>query len=122
MPSPLLQGDNSHGQLGDGTIVDHSIPARVGTLGQYVFTEIAAGNLHTCALLKDVTGNARCWGAFKAMLDQLVLPTGAVIFIEVSAHDQGGLTHPCILFCSQAPTSTGSWATAPGRSATHPLL
>lgn len=58
-------GDNAHGQLGDGTTSPHAAPAPVvagdgdpAPLSGVV--DIAAGDLHTCALLDDTT--VRCWG------------------------------------------------------------
>ncbi len=57
----LCFGDNSHGQLGDGTFISRAAPAPValGTTGVRA-TAITAGSDHTCAL--DVTGQAWCWG------------------------------------------------------------
>ena len=50
-------GANEHGQLGDGTTVDRSIPADVALPAPA--TAIAAGYVHTCA----VAGSAvYCWG------------------------------------------------------------
>jgi alpha-tubulin suppressor-like RCC1 family protein len=52
-------GDNSSGQLGDGTTTDRLLPVRVrgGTLR---FRRVTAGSLHTCAETRD--GKAYCWG------------------------------------------------------------
>jgi alpha-tubulin suppressor-like RCC1 family protein len=55
----LCWGDNSRGQLGDGTTTDRLLPAAVANLVNAV--AIAAGDFHTCALLAD--GAALCWGA-----------------------------------------------------------
>jgi cysteine-rich repeat protein len=57
-------GSNGYGQLGYGhtiTIGDNELPVTAGDVdvGGYVI-QIAAGDLHTCALLD--TGNVRCWG------------------------------------------------------------
>jgi alpha-tubulin suppressor-like RCC1 family protein len=52
-------GDNSRGQLGDGTMNDRDLPARVPGLGPAV--AIDAGDHHTCALLRG--GDVACWGA-----------------------------------------------------------
>ncbi len=52
-------GDNSHGQLGDGTTSRRLTPVTVSGLGNGV-QAIAAGNSHTCAL--TTTGAVLCWG------------------------------------------------------------
>lgn len=51
-------GDNSHGELGNGTTTNSSTPVPVS--GGLHFTSIAAGGWHTCAITdgKDVY----CWG------------------------------------------------------------
>ena len=52
-------GDNSRGQLGDGTTTDRSTPGEVVGLGSGV-RSITAGGSHACAL--TVAGAVRCWG------------------------------------------------------------
>jgi alpha-tubulin suppressor-like RCC1 family protein len=51
-------GDNSEGQLGDGTEDSESTPVAVGS-GQ-TWTMVAAGISHTCALATG--GSLWCWG------------------------------------------------------------
>lgn len=51
-------GDNSSGQLGDGTFDDRARPAPVS--GGLRFTSISAGLAHVCAL--TASGQAWCWG------------------------------------------------------------
>lgn len=52
-------GDNSEGQLGDGTRSNRSTPAPVIELTTLI-TAIAAGGGHSCAL--DNAGSVWCWG------------------------------------------------------------
>lgn len=52
-------GDNSKGQLGDGSQVDRSVPTPVSGLPGAI-AHLGAGALYTCAL--TATGAAWCWG------------------------------------------------------------
>jgi alpha-tubulin suppressor-like RCC1 family protein len=52
-------GRNTFGQLGDGTMMDRSLPVDVAGLASSV-TAIAAGGEHTCALVGN--GRPKCWG------------------------------------------------------------
>ena len=52
-------GSNSQGQLGDGSVVDSSIPLDID-LGSDVPITISAGSYHTCVVL--ATANLKCWG------------------------------------------------------------
>jgi alpha-tubulin suppressor-like RCC1 family protein len=51
-------GNNSYGQLGNGTTAVSALPVAVSSLSDAV--GISAGLLHTCALLAD--GTVECWG------------------------------------------------------------
>ncbi len=51
-------GFNIVGQLGDGSVVDHFLPAPVPAIGNAI--AVATGGNHSCALLGD--GSVRCWG------------------------------------------------------------
>lgn len=52
-------GENGDGQLGNGTVIDTHIPARV--ISDIRFRSISAGGRHTCAL--DTNSAVHCWGA-----------------------------------------------------------
>jgi alpha-tubulin suppressor-like RCC1 family protein len=52
-------GDNSAGQLGDGTMTDKTVPGQVSGMISGVAT-ISGGNSHTCAVFAD--SSAKCWG------------------------------------------------------------
>jgi alpha-tubulin suppressor-like RCC1 family protein len=51
-------GDNSFGQLGDGTTTRRLVPVAVA--GGLTFKALSAGFYHTCGIL--TTGQAYCWG------------------------------------------------------------
>src|SRR5207244_2374310 len=53
-------GSNKLGQLGDGTITDRATPVAVTAQSGVTFTQISAGDRHTCARASD--GNIYCWG------------------------------------------------------------
>ncbi|HVT06896.1 MAG TPA: hypothetical protein VHO67_05545 [Polyangia bacterium] len=53
-------GNNTSGQLGNGTTADSSTPVQVTALGTNV-AEASAGDLFACARLTD--GSAACWGS-----------------------------------------------------------
>jgi alpha-tubulin suppressor-like RCC1 family protein len=87
-------GDNTYGQLGDGTLASRAAAGQVPSLSGVV--ALSAGDVHTCALLTDQT--VQCWGnndygqlgSFNYSLSPLPVDalTGAV---EVAA----GARHTC---------------------------
>ena len=54
-------GDNTYGQLGDGSTEERPAPVPVAGLSTGV-AAIAAGGFHTCALM-EATGGVKCWGS-----------------------------------------------------------
>jgi hypothetical protein len=59
----MCWGDNSRGQLGDGTTTSRATPALVTGMASGV-AKVAAGAWHTCAILSG--GALQCWGANEA--------------------------------------------------------
>lgn len=53
-------GDNSYGQLGDGTTSERNAPVAVLGLSGQIVVEAGGGEGHSCARLAD--GSLRCWG------------------------------------------------------------
>jgi alpha-tubulin suppressor-like RCC1 family protein len=52
-------GENTHGQLGDGSKIDSTLPV-VAILPDVTVLQVAAGSGHTCAL--TLAGSVLCWG------------------------------------------------------------
>ena len=78
-------GDNSAGQLGNGTNLNSNVPVPVTELGGRV-TAIAAGDYFTLALMAD--GNVKAWGS--NIYGQLGNGTYNNSSVPVSIHDPGG--------------------------------
>jgi len=53
-------GDNTYGQVGDGTRVQRTVPTPVNQPGGLAFTSLDAGTYRTCGL--TAAGRAYCWG------------------------------------------------------------
>jgi len=105
-------GENSSGQLGDGTVISRLTPVDVSGLSSGV-SAISAGGDHTCALTS--TGAVYCWGnnfygqvGNSSNLNRLVpvVVSGPLVVAAVSAgggHDLGGHTgggHNCLVTTS----------------------
>ena len=94
-------GSNEDGQLGDGTIIDRSVPVIVP--GGLLFQEVAAERSTTCGL---VQGKAYCWGnnlngqlAIGVTSQPKTTPTavvGGLTFASISV----GSIHSCALTIS----------------------
>lgn len=54
-------GGNASGQLGLGDVATRTVPAVVGTEGDWLAVEAANLSRHTCALKND--GRRYCWGS-----------------------------------------------------------
>ncbi len=57
-------GDNTYGQLGDGTTTSRAVPTTVVSTAAFVYYSIAAGAGHTCAVGSvGYVMRVYCWGA-----------------------------------------------------------
>ena len=92
-------GNNSAGQLGDGTEDDSSVPVRVSGITDA--TAITASGAHSCALRQD--GTISCWGNNRAgqlgngTWDASSVPVG-VVGITDAAAIAAGYEHSCALY------------------------
>jgi alpha-tubulin suppressor-like RCC1 family protein len=83
-------GDDVHGQLGDGGTSSVLMHAPVSVIGLSDVTHIAAGSIHTCAVVSS--GQVRCWGGDESTLassDDHPIPTAIAGVTGASAIDAG---------------------------------
>jgi len=91
-------GDNSYGQLGNGSTIDSSTPVLVSGITTAV--AVTGGDFHSCALLQD--GTIRCWGLnFSGQLGDGTTTTSytpvTVSGIANAVSVVGGVVHTCAL-------------------------
>ena len=95
-------GQNTDGQLGDGTKINRPTPVAVAGLSGKV-TSLALGDGHTCALLQ--TGQIQCWGSNGGALgdgtstDRLA-PVTVTALGGNATSISAGMAHTCALLQS----------------------
>jgi alpha-tubulin suppressor-like RCC1 family protein len=93
-------GNNTAGQLGDGTTTQRATPVVATPASMSAFVQVSAGGQHTCAI--TATGTASCWGSNAhgqlgdGTTTNRLLPTpvtlpGGVTLAQISAGDR----HTC---------------------------
>lgn len=97
-------GSNDHGQLGDGTTYDSTIPS-IGISFPEGISSFALGKSHTCVLLKN--GVVKCWGGNDSgqlgneLKEDILLPSNALeLASNVKAISISG-TYSCALLTSE---------------------
>ena len=85
-------GNNNNGQLGDGSLLNSSLPVAVSGVDNA--TAIAVGSLHSCALLADAS--VSCWGYNSAgqlgngTIINSALPTAVIGLQQAAVPDTNG--------------------------------
>jgi alpha-tubulin suppressor-like RCC1 family protein len=108
-------GNNQHGQLGNGTVVDSPTPVDVN--GIKGAKAIAAGNNNSCAVVVD--GGVVCWGTFVKGAKPLVAPVRVAGISGDIKSLATGSNYGCALFsagtvsCWWGNTQAASAASAP---------
>jgi alpha-tubulin suppressor-like RCC1 family protein len=103
-------GDNSNGQIGDGTTSPAATPVQVSTLTSGV-TAVGVGSSHTCAVQ---SGGVKCWGANSSgqLGDGSVSPHGTAAAVtgltSGVAAVVAGQAHSCALTTSGGVKCWGS--------------
>lgn len=102
-------GDNSFGQLGDGTVTTRSIPVPV--IGLTGIVDVYAGGNTTCAVLS--TGVTKCWGQnannsiSSAATPYFSSPTNLQGLKGTPKRLSLGKTHTCAMFNQSTPQCWG---------------
>jgi alpha-tubulin suppressor-like RCC1 family protein len=96
-------GQNGYGQLGDTNTAPHLTPVQVMGLGGAII-DVAAGNIHTCAVRNDGTG--WCWGNNDwGQLGDGTL-TGHVAPTQVTTTALASVTAAATFTCARKTTGT----------------
>ena len=97
-------GANRHGELGDGTLVDRAVPAKVP--GVHHVVGVATGMFHTCAVL--ASGSVLCWGTREdgelgdGVQDWHPVPTPQVVAgVSGAVAITAGYVHTCVLLADK---------------------
>ena len=118
-------GDNTNGQLGDGTTTNHPDPPSSAVLGNAL--AVVAGRGHTCALMANSA--VRCWGAnYDGQLGDGTTTSRAdaqsapEVLTGVSMIASGGADHTCALLTTGRIRCWGNnsyWQLGAGKIATQ---